>query len=59
MGKFEHLDMGLRTLIRAYIDYALRKKDWKILAIDVTNDKVVLQRFEPDSEFNKKGEEYE
>ena len=45
-GEFEHLDMGLRTLIRAYIDYALKMKDWKILAIDVVNDKVVLQRFQ-------------
>ena len=55
MDKFEYLDVSLKVLIRAYIEYALAKKDWKIIAIDVANDKVVLQRFEA-SQFIKKGE---
>ena len=55
MDKFEYLDVSLKILIRAYIEYALAKKDWKIIAIDVANDKVVLQRFEA-SQFIKKGE---
>ena len=47
MGKIEYLNLNLTRVIQDYINSSLTKKDWCVVAIDVTNDRLILRRVTP------------
>lgn len=59
MGRFEYFKVFLSSIIRHYVECALKYHDWEVIAIDPLKDAVVLRRYIDDSEFTTKGEEDE
>lgn len=52
--KTEWAELYLSIIIRFYIENALKKKGWRVVAIDPQKDKVVLSRY--DSELGENDE---
>lgn len=43
--EIEYFDVKLSQAIKYFIEHALKKKDWTVIAIDPVKDAVVLRRY--------------
>lgn len=44
--KEEFLDVHLKNVLKFFMENALKKKGWKVVAVDVNKDVVVFSRLE-------------